>query len=319
MQVGQRLLLAVAPAVVGALAVAGLAYWGQYARQAPGAIVAVAGAAAVLSLLLAWRNTRYVARRIEAIAARGAGPRVLARQDELDAIERDVGMLSEEVAVARREAESRAAAAEARHRELARFLAESAESMAARLGEARLPLHILLENHFGELNENQEEMLGAASQGAAAALELAERLRTVGRIDAGELVPRQDAVPIADVVESLRPMLEAAAESRGVQVLIALEPLLPAVSGDRTMLQEALALLARDAVARVHVGGRLVIRGDRGGVLVRLRFEGVEGPAPTSGTLVARRLIQAMRGHMTEDPPAVEIPVPPRSTKDGRE
>jgi hypothetical protein len=40
---------------------------------------------------------------------------------------------------------------------------------AERMREVLLPLHILLENRFGDLNENQEEMLEAARRSADAA------------------------------------------------------------------------------------------------------------------------------------------------------
>ena len=107
MRVGQRLFLAVLPAVFGLLSVAALAYWGQYARQAPNAVVSLAIAASILSLVMAWTNTRYVARRLERLApplglptsrlglaraaisgafrGREASP---ARPDEIDTIER---------------------------------------------------------------------------------------------------------------------------------------------------------------------------------------------------------------------------------------
>ena len=43
------------------------AYWGKYSRTAPEVVVVVAGIATIVSLIVAWRNTRYVARRVEAI------------------------------------------------------------------------------------------------------------------------------------------------------------------------------------------------------------------------------------------------------------
>ena len=58
MRVGQRLFLAVLPAIVGLLTVAGLAYFGEYAHEAPEWLVALALAASLGSAALAWRNTR---------------------------------------------------------------------------------------------------------------------------------------------------------------------------------------------------------------------------------------------------------------------
>src|SRR5262249_27801738 len=74
MRVGQRLFLAVTPAVLGVLLVAALAYWGQRFRAAPEWVIVVAAAAVIASLVLAWQNTRYVARRIERIAGGPGSP-----------------------------------------------------------------------------------------------------------------------------------------------------------------------------------------------------------------------------------------------------
>ena len=63
----------------------------------------------------------------------------------------------------RREIAARLAAAEARAGELAALLDAVVTPLGQATSEAQLPLHILLENHFGDLNENQEEMLQAAS------------------------------------------------------------------------------------------------------------------------------------------------------------
>ena len=65
MKVGQRLFFAVIPAVLGVFTVAALAYFGQYEHTAPEALVLIAIIASVASLVVAWRNTRYVAQRIE--------------------------------------------------------------------------------------------------------------------------------------------------------------------------------------------------------------------------------------------------------------
>lgn len=70
MRVGQRLFLAVLPAIVGLLTVTALVYWGEYSRQAPEWLVIAAVVAALGSAVLAWRNTRYVAQRVEQLAAR---------------------------------------------------------------------------------------------------------------------------------------------------------------------------------------------------------------------------------------------------------
>ena len=64
MRIGPRLFLAVLPAVLGVVVVVALAYFGEYGRQAPAALVAIAAGATIVSLVVSWRNTRWLARRI---------------------------------------------------------------------------------------------------------------------------------------------------------------------------------------------------------------------------------------------------------------
>ena len=136
MTIAQRLLLAVLPAIVGLLTVAGLAYWGNMYRAAPEWVVVAAAVAALGSLFLAWRNTRYVARRIERLAGRGtrrlgpnqsplavvrdaAHPGVSAAPDEIDSIEDEVDRLSSAMSLAEAGSREREAAAAQRIQEYA--------------------------------------------------------------------------------------------------------------------------------------------------------------------------------------------------------
>lgn len=81
------------------------------------------------------------------------------------------------------------------HREHAALIARTAAELAARLDDVRLPLHILLSDHFGELNENQEEMLGAAQAAATEAAAVIARLRALIAGDPGDGVAPRDPSP----------------------------------------------------------------------------------------------------------------------------
>jgi signal transduction histidine kinase len=228
MRVGQRLFLAVMPAVLGVFTVAGLAYWGRYAHTAPRWLVVIAVVAAIGSLLVAWSNTRYVAQRIERLAsARSApSPRPVdvaglvvkpGGPDELDAIEQVVDHLSSAVGAAEANRQASLLALRAREGEYAALLAGLAKGAMSRLDEVRLPLHILLENRFGDLNENQEEMLGAARAAVEEAQAEFERLREIAELDQGTLQLRRDAVRMGDVVTTLLPALRAEATAAGAR------------------------------------------------------------------------------------------------------
>lgn len=265
MRVGQRLVLAVVPAVLGVLAMAALAYWGQRGRQVPDRLVLAGLAAAVLSLGMTWRNTRYLARRIDALSRRhgtveGEGA------DELDSMERAI------VEAARR-GETREQAAEALVREYAGLLEETSAAVGRRLDEVRLPLHVLLATPFGALNENQEEMISAAQAAADVA---GEELRSVARIvdlDAGRVESRPQAIRPRDL---LTPVLAAAA-SRIRQAGGALESdlptLLPHVHVDPRHSREALSLVLDRLAGRAGRGSGVRLAADIGEGFVRLRVE----------------------------------------------
>ncbi|HEY4955850.1 MAG TPA: hypothetical protein VII02_13285 [Gemmatimonadaceae bacterium] len=285
MRVGQRLFLAVVPAVLGLFTVVALAYWGRYQESAPAWLVLTAVVAAIASLLIAWLNTRYVARRIEALAGRkldrirvnsagglrGAAAAVTdvvtgrgaasAGFDELDTIEDVVERLSNAVTVAEAAKLSATEAADARKREYAELISLATSRVSQRLEEIRLPLHILLENHFGDLNENQEEMLGAARAAAEAADEEMTRLRDIGDLDRGVIRLRNDPVNLGDAIRSILPLLAADASSRNVGINVeGIAPAMPSVYVDRSRLQEALTLLFRENLRRTADGAEIAIR-----------------------------------------------------------
>ena len=256
--------LTVVPAVVGVLIVAALAYWGQYEHRVPYAVVVVAALAAVGTLAMAWLNARYVAHRVERLAgsesASAAAPgRVATDADELDTIESVVDRLSSAVAIAESGRVEREREATERARDYATLMATVAEDVSKRLEEVRLPLHILLENRFGELNENQEEMLGAARAAADGADAEVVAMQQLGDLDRGARTMRRDRILPGDLVKALVPTLQAQAEKQGAALHVDIEPLVPAIRGDQPVLQEALSTLLSGAITRAE-GAEIELR-----------------------------------------------------------
>lgn len=306
MKVSHRLLLTLLPAGIGVLVLVALAYWGQYARQAPHVAVLIAALTLAASAILALRQARYLANRIERLAR-------LAPQgttDELESIERSVEDLRTEVTMARLEGTRRAEHAEAERRELSALLSQVAGAAAQTVDEIRLPLHILLENRFGDLNENQEEMLGAAQQSAEGAASLLRRLRLTADL-AGAAVPmRRDALRVDDIVRGTLPTIEGVGAPRGVRVIADVPPGLPRVAGDRTHLQEVVATVLTSAVRRTDDGGdmRITLRPDDHAV--RLSASHGAGAMPALDAALVRLLAQAMDATVIDQPAETTLTLP---------
>jgi signal transduction histidine kinase len=311
-RISQRLFLAVVPAIIGVFTVAGLAYWGHYHRAAPEWVVVAAAVSALGSLALAWQNTRYVTRRIERLAgarARGDGrmtplgvvrtaalPATGATPDELDSIEDVVDHLSSAVTMAEagvRERERRAAEQVQEH---AVLIDESVAAIRRQLDDARVALHILLEQHFGPLNDNQDEMLEAARAGTAAAETELARLQEIALLDRGALTVRRDRLRVGDLLQSLRPQLEADARKGGVSLTIESAPGLPRIIGDRIRLQQALDLLLRHVVRHAVPGSAMTIGTGAARGSVRIELRRAAPPTLDADVALARRIIEAHRG-----------------------
>jgi hypothetical protein len=331
--IGQRLLLAVAPGIIGVIVLAGLAYWGERGRQVPELFLGVATGVTVLSLWLAWSITRDVAKRISRLgrlvdARQGRGtehePTLLvalsrealsrlsgtgkAGADELDAIERLVARFDgelERIAVQERAAETRVTEARA---ESARLLHDAGSRIAQRLDDVRLPLHVLLDAPFGALNENQEELVGAARTAADEASVEARRLLDLGALELGTGA-RRDRVSPADVLTATQPLLEAEARRSKVRIVADIAPALPAIVGDRARLQEALRELFTRFIRGAAADTELRITAALGTGAVEVRISPVAGIG-LAELVVERRVIEALGATLALQHGVAEVRLP---------
>jgi signal transduction histidine kinase len=304
MKISHRLFLGVIPSVVGLFTVAGLAYWGQYHQTAPVMVVWAAGAATIISLVVAWRETRYVAHRVERLAStQGEDEKV----DELDVIEQRVELLGEAATAAKADAARAAEDAGRRTIEYATLLAEAVTSASNQLAQARLSLHVLQDNHFGELNDNQEEMIGAAREATEAAEVELNHLREIADIDRGALALRRDLVKPGEIIRSLQPLLNAQATKQGVRILLELEPALPRVVGDRGRLQDALGLIFKDAVRYALPGTSISVHAASEPSAVTIIVNHGSPHSYTGDVALADRLIRAQGGSVSHRADAITI------------
>jgi signal transduction histidine kinase len=302
MRISQRMYLSLVPAVLGVLTVAALAYWGQYEHAVPVWLVAVAAIASVGSLALVWSNARYVSRRVERLATSSSRRRATmpTPPDELVAIETAVDRLSDAVGVAEAARMAEQSSRRDQQREYADLLSLASREALQRLDEVRLPLHILLENHFGDLNENQEEMLGSARSATEQAGDAFQRLNEIADLDRGAIALRHDRVRPGDLVAGVLPALVAEGQQRNVQVSAEVAPALQSVIGDRGRLQLALELLLHDSLRRTEPGGELRITADVDGRDVAIVAHHGDGPQGQISTALGRRLIAAQGGRVIE-------------------
>lgn len=332
MRVGQRLFLAILPAIVGLLTVTALMYFGEYARQAPEWLVLVAVIATLGSSALAWTNARYIAQRIEQLAhdrEQGASPAGTTRRatellgaairprrsqrvdgDELDRIERVLVQQTEALDTERRARADREEVLAAREREYTTLIGAAIERAAVALEEMRLPLHILLENRFGELNENQEEMIGAARAAAESLDDRLRRLREIVQLDAGELPLGKERVRLQDVVAGLLPELRARAADRGIVVDADVSPSMPSIIGDRRRLQDAVAMLLRDVMRETAPKTTVHLTASEAQGALQLQLTGAGTLRASDAVALAERIVRAHGGRVESNDAALTVLLP---------
>jgi signal transduction histidine kinase len=293
--VGWRLSAGLLPSVLGVALVVGLFYYGEVGRAVPRLVLLLAVLLTAVSLAATWVNARYFAERITRLARAAAGASSSGtaggRADEFDRIERAVGDLGSALSAAEAERTQAGAAADAQRRDEATMLAAAVGDALSLLDDVRLPLHILLETRFGELNENQEELLRDARTAADAIDAALRRLAQVADVDRGAFVVTRELIQVNDVVRSVAPIARAAAARHEARIAVELEPGLPRVLADRARLAEALALIA---VAAAEATGpdtplRVATAREEGRTIIRV------APAVEPAVL-ARRLIEAQGG-----------------------
>lgn len=300
--VSWRLAGGVLPSVLAIGLMVGLYYYGQPGRGIPEAILVAAAALTLVSVAVAWINSRYFADRLARIARTTEGASGLSGPtNELDRIELAVGNLGSALSASEAERARSNAEAAARLKDQATMLAGVAADAIGQLDGVRLPLQILLESPFGELNENQEELLRDARTASDAIDVALRRLAQVAEVDRDTLGVLKESVQINDVVRSILPLARAAAERHGARTEATLEPGLPRVVADRARLAQALTLFVADAAERTSANAPLTIvtsRVEGGGAVIRIS---PSGPIERTSFILASRLIGAQAGQVSTD------------------
>jgi signal transduction histidine kinase len=221
-------------------------------------------------------------------------------RDELDEIESTVHGLSDEVRAAEAERAAREAAADRRTEEMAALLNDLTARLADGMRDVQLPLHILLDSPFGELNENQEEMLQSARDAAEAAEVQLRQVRKFVELERGQVEMQVKPVGLAELLRPVLAIAEARAGKRNVALESSISPSAPRALVDPMHAQEAVTLALNDVVERVPDGGEVSVEAAESGPgAIAIRVTGIGADAPASLPMrLAERLIRAQGGSL---------------------
>jgi signal transduction histidine kinase len=100
-----------------------------------------------------------------------------------------------------------------------------------------------------------EELLGGIRDEVQALAMLTEEYLVAARLPR----PRLEKDSVNDVVAELVDFLRPVAERQGVQLVLALDPGLPPVAVDRTMLKQAVQNLVKNSLEALAAGGRITV------------------------------------------------------------
>jgi signal transduction histidine kinase len=208
--------------------------------------------------------------------------------------------------------------AEERAATYARLLEEVLRIVPARLEESQLPLHILLESPFGELNENQEELLGAALNAIQAADIEVRQLRKLIDLERGRVSFVKQPMGVAELLRAPLAIAAARAEKAGVSHRWSVPIELPRVLVDPTHMSEALTTVLGLAIGRTPAGGALLVeaRETEGSERVSISITHGNGAHADGANdsaadgLLARRTIELQGGTITDGTQRTVIELP---------
>lgn len=256
--------LATAGAAIGALSVT-VAFWlVRYAGLDWGFGIALALLGIGLSILFTWYNVRY-SESLVATTEDNRAPSI----DSNDS---------------------------AHQADYATMIAELAAAAAKQVNEVRMPIHILLNTEFGQLDENQEELLSAAEVALEELSNQLDRVREIADADGGALRVQSEPVRVGSVLRGLEPMVRSLATKMGVTVVFDTEPALPRGIGDTPRLRDALRLTLSDAVRYAVPGTTVRVCAKSNGEEILVVVDHGCPHANSAGLILADRLVDAQGG-----------------------
>lgn len=185
-------------------------------------------------------------------------------------------------------------------------------AISARLREVQLPLHILLSSPFGELNENQEELLAAASDATDAADLHLRQVAKLLDLERGVIVMMPEPISLQDLLRPALAIAIARAKQRRIDVQVHIPDSASRVVVDPVHAQEALSAILTSLVNRIPERSAVVIDSEEdesGGAQIVVSHEDM-ATAQSLEQRLATRLIEAQHGRVCDERGRTTIELP---------
>nr|MDJ0668811.1 ATP-binding protein [Desulfobacterales bacterium] len=130
--------------------------------------------------------------------------------------------------------------------------------------ELRTPLNhiigfteLVVDQHFGSLNENQSEYLGDVLKSSHHLLELINDILDLSKVEAGRMEIQRERLALAPLLENSLTMVKEKSIKHGIRLGLVLEGAPEIISADRRKFKQILFNLLSNAVKFTPDGGRI--------------------------------------------------------------
>jgi signal transduction histidine kinase len=150
------------------------------------------------------------------------------------------------------------------------FVGTASHELRTPLTTLQMGIHLLGEQFSSIANERQREILKMCEEDANRLERLVTDLLDLSKMASGHMTPTLAPHPAATLIRNaVRPSVPRV-EAAGLALEIDVDTRLPVVMADAAQIERVLANLIANAVQATPRGGRLAIRGERAGDLVRV-------------------------------------------------